>query len=134
MRLQIREKVKVSNRTQDRISSDPDALDFALNLGGVFDGDLGADDWGGSDELTARASDHVPSPSTADDDDAPAPEDLGRTWLEQATETERSLGVADTIPDIEALPDSSNDVALESDDEDETTQEYVRRHRISRVG
>jgi hypothetical protein len=95
----------VSKRTEDRISSNPDALDLALNVGGVFDGD----------------------------DDAPALEDLGGTWLEQATESDRSLGFADTIPDIEALLNSIEKTDEGSDDEHaQTTKKYVR-HRISRA-
>jgi hypothetical protein len=90
-------------------------------------------DWDGAVELTARANDHAPSPSVADDEEAPAPEDLGRSWLEQATESERSLSFADTIPDTESLPGASDELGEASDD-DETTAEYVRRHRISRTG
>lgn len=120
------------NRTVQRTA--PDALDLALNLGGVFDGDLGSvleGDWQNEAEVTARASEHVPSPNTADDADAPAPEDLGRSWLEHATESERSLGFADTLPDLEKLPGSSDESSEPpdaEDDDDETTVKYVRHH------
>jgi hypothetical protein len=117
-------------RDADRISSAPDALDVALDLDGVFDGDSSA-----SVELTARPHEHVPAPRTPDDEDAPAPEDLGRAWLAQATESERSLGTADTLPDLERLPTASEELADPSEgDQDETTAEYVRRHRISSAG
>ena len=124
------------NKIEERTSSVRDTLDRALNLGGVFDGDLGGmGDWEDAAELTARANDHAPLPQVPDDEDALAPEDLGRTWLEQATESERSLGSADTMPDIQSLPSASDELA-EADDDDEdgrTTAEYVRRQRISRM-
>jgi hypothetical protein len=132
----------VPNRTEQRMPTAPDALDLALNLGGVFDGDLGRvsdDDWQGEDadwqsdvEVTARANEHVPSPKTADDEEAPAPEDLGRTWLSQATESERRLGFADTLPDFSKSPTSSDEASADSDEfededeDDETTAQYVR--------
>lgn len=118
-----------------RISSSPDALDLALNLDDVFDGNSGTEP-----EVTARPNQHVPALHTVDDDDAPAPEDLGAAWLKQATESERSLGFADTLPELENLRQTNVDRGedLDSDgdgeDDDETTAEYVRRHRISSVG
>ncbi|HEX2672174.1 MAG TPA: hypothetical protein VHM25_14940, partial [Polyangiaceae bacterium] len=122
----------------DRISSAPDALDVALNLDGLFDVESSS-----GVQLTARTTDHLSGPRSNDDDDAPAPEDLGRIWLEQATETEHRLGLADTIPDVENLPRPTRDIvegeALDGEtvgdeDDDETTAEYVRRHRISSAG
>ena len=116
----------------DRISSAPDALDVALNLEGVFDVD--------SVGVTARPSDHVPAPRAGDDDDAPAPEDLGQTWLTQATESEHSPAVAETLPDIDQVLKAMDELGEGSDedgdgiDDDETTAEYVRRHRISSLG
>ncbi|HET7538776.1 MAG TPA: hypothetical protein VFK05_02860 [Polyangiaceae bacterium] len=113
----------------ERISSSPDALDVALDLDGVFEGEASGI------ELTARPHEHVPAPRTPDDEDAPAPEDLGRAWLTQATESERSLGTADTLPDLERLPSASDELGEASEeDQDETTAEYVRRHRISSQG
>ena len=109
----------------DRISSSPDALDVALDLDGALASGI---------ELTARPNDHVPAPRTHDDEDAPAPEDLGRAWLAQATESERSLGTADTLPDFEGLSTLSDELGETTDDDDETTAEYVRRHRISLAG
>ena len=119
----------------ERISSSPDALDLALDLDGVFDGKL-ADE----SEVTVRRNEHVPSPHTRDDEDPPAPEDLGRAWLIQATESERSLGTADTLPEVENLAQANDDQGESADsegddlDDDETTAEYVRRHRISSAG
>lgn len=117
----------------ERISSAPDALDVALDLDGVFDGDSAS-----GVQVTARPSDHVSAPRSGDDEDAPAPEDLGRNWLEQATESEHGLGLADTLPDVENLPKVSRDLlesnALADDEDDETTAEYIRRHRLSSVG
>lgn len=123
----------------DRISSAPDALDVALDLDGLFDGSADAS----GVQVTARANDHVSGPRSIDDEDAPAPEDLGRLWLEQATESEHRLGLADTIPDVENLAKPNRDLfegealdgeALGDEDDDETTAEYVRRHRLSSAG
>ena len=121
----------------ERISSAPDALDIALDLDGVFDGKSESDVL-----ITARPNEHVPVPRAGDDEEAPAPDDLARTWLTHATESERSLGTADTIPDVEELQLSMDQLGDTSDasvdavdddavDDDETTAEYVRRHRIS---
>jgi len=122
----------------ERISSAPDALDLALNLDGLFDVESST-----GVQLTARTTDHLSGPRGGYDEDAPAPEDLGRIWLEQATESEQRLGLADTIPDVENLPKASRDLvegetldedAILDEDFDETTAEYVRRHRISSAG
>lgn len=122
----------------ERISSAPDALDVALNLDGLFDVESSS-----GVQLTARTTDHLSGPRSRDDEDAPAPEDLGRIWLEQATESEQPLGLADTIPDIENLARPTRDLVegevldgetVGDEDDDETTAEYVRRHRISSAG
>jgi len=121
----------------ERISSSPDALDLALDLEGLFDGKLASEI-----EITARPNEHVPAPHSGDDEDAPSPDDLGRAWLLQATESERSLSTADTLPELENLRQSqvSNDLGENADDglgigdDDETTAEYVRKHRISSAG
>jgi len=119
----------------ERISSSPDALDLALDLDGVFDG-KSAD----GSEVTAQPNQHVPAPRAGDDDEAPSPEDLGRAWLTSATESEHSLGFADTLPEIEQLRPTITDLSEDTDsdgdgeDDDETTAEYVRRHRISSAG
>jgi hypothetical protein len=122
----------------ERVSSAPDALDVALNLDGLFDVESSS-----GVQLTARINDHVSGPRSGDDEDPPAPEDLGRIWLEQATESEQSLGLADTIPDVENLPRVTRDLvegealdgeSVGDEDDDETTAEYVRRHRISSAG
>jgi len=122
----------------DRLSGAPDALDVALDLDGLFDAESDS-----GVQLTARTNDHASGLRSGDDEDAPAPEDLGRIWLEQATESEHGLGLADTIPDVENLSRARRDLldsaglAAEgevSEGEDETTAEYIRRHRISSVG
>jgi len=121
----------------ERISSSPDVLDLALDLDGVFDG-KGASEI----EVTARPNQHLPAPHTGDDEEAPSADDLGRTWLTHATESERSLCMADTLPDVEELGEdqASDDLGEDKDsegssaDDDETTIEYVRRHRISSAG
>jgi len=128
----------IAELASERISSAPDALDMALNLDGLFDVESST-----GVQLTARTTDHLSGPRGGYDEDAPAPEDLGRIWLEQATESEQRLGLADTIPDVENLPKASrvlledegpDEDALGEDDLDETTAEYVRRHRISSAG
>ena len=117
------------------VSSAPDALDIALSLDGVFDG---ASESGAA--LTARPNDHVPAARTGDDEEAPSPDDLAQTWLAQATESERSLGTADTIPDVDQVIQTVEELGSVADedgdgvDDDETTVEYVRRHQISRFG
>lgn len=118
-----------------RISSAPDALDVALNLDGVFD--VGPES---GVEVTARFNDHVPSPLTGDDEDAPSPDDLGRAFLTHATESERSLSGDDVVPDLDGLAKASDELGEGEEDDgegevdDETTREYVRRHRISLMG
>lgn len=128
-------------RDSTRISSAPDALDVAWNLDGLFDAESAS-----GVQLTARTHDQASAARGRDDEDAPAPEDLGRLWLEQATESNRRLGLADTMPDVENLSKADRDlfeagalghgytVGDEAEGEDETTAEYVRRHRLSSVG
>jgi len=117
------------------VPSAPDALDIALSLDGVFDG---ASESGAA--LTARPNDHVPAARTGDDEDAPSPEDLAQTWLAQATESEHSVGTADTIPDVDQVTRTFDELSNVADedgdgvDDDETTAEYVRRHQVSRFG
>jgi hypothetical protein len=119
----------------ERTSSAPDALDVALSLEGAFDGESES-----GVAVTARPNDHVPALRAGDDDDAPAPEDLASVWLTQATAAERSLGVADIIPDVNQAVQTQDELGDVGDqngdgiDDDETTAEYVRRHRISNVG
>ena len=116
------------NVADGRISSAPDALDIALDLSGVFDVESAS-----RVPITARPSDHVPALRTGDDEEAPAPEDLGRAWLIQATESEHSLGTADTIPDVENLPRATSPEAdgesdIDGIEFDEPTAEYVNVH------
>jgi len=131
---------RTSWQDAQRISSAPDALDVALDLEGVFAGEAASDS-----ELTARPHERVPAPRTSDDFDAPAPEDLGRAWLMQATESEPSLATADTLPDVEDLaqtrPETGKDNDADDDeadddeaDDDETTAEYVHKPRSSPLG
>lgn len=103
-------------------SSRVDALDLALNLGGVFDGDVG------SDELTVRPTEHVPLASSADDEDPPSPDDLGRAWLSQATQSERSLRETDLTPEIDNIAETVEDLGDNGDmadvDEEREDEEH----------
>jgi hypothetical protein len=126
-----------------RISSAPDALDVALDLDGLFDGELES-----GVQPTVRAIDHVPPPRTGDDEEAPSPDDLGRAFLTHATESEHSTTDEDLLPDLESLPRAIDELGIEEDSDaeaepemaegekgdDETIREYVRRHRISSMG
>ncbi|HYP74861.1 MAG TPA: hypothetical protein VER12_02825 [Polyangiaceae bacterium] len=92
-----------------------------------------------TDEVTQRINELRPSPNAADEPQAPAPEGLERAWIEQATESKRNIGFADTIPDLGALLNASDQLgalsALNSvEDDDEITAEYVRHQRISKTG
>ena len=90
-------------------------LDLALNLGGVFD--AAAYD---EPELTARPSDHVPPPVGGDDEDAPSADDLGRNWLTQATQSERSLSELDLAVDVDNIAKPADEDEIASvDDEDQ---------------
>ncbi len=102
---------------------EPDALDVALDLDGVFDGESATG-------VTARPNERVPAPHTGDDEDAPSPDDLGRAWLLQATESERSLSTADTLPEVENLLTEDADIEqLPMEEEEE--EESVRPRRSS---
>ena len=100
----------------------PDALDVALNLDGIFDGDAEHDA-----ELTARPDQHLPRPFGADDADAPGPDDLGAAWLAQATQSERSLREADLTPELDnldvlslaAVDEERDDADPEADEDDD---------------
>jgi len=113
------------------VSSPSDALDFALGVDG-----LGEDERESGVEPTARANDHLPLPRTGDDEDAPSPDDLASAWLAHATESERSLTADDLVPDLDSLERTSDELSesYSVDGDDETTREYVRRHRISLLG
>lgn len=104
------ETLKVHSTTR---GSTPDALDIAMNLDGLFDAE--------SEErgITVRPSDRVPAPVGGDDEEAPGADDLGRTWLTQATQAEHSLRQADLIPEIDELAFSEEtDAEAESDELD----------------
>jgi hypothetical protein len=112
------------------VSAPSDALDIALGLEGVEE-----DEGENGVELTARVNDHLPLPRAGDDEDAPAPDELASAWLTHATESERSLTGDDLVPDVESLELTTELSESYSDEgDDETTREYVRRHRISSRG
>jgi hypothetical protein len=78
--------------------SNPDALDVAMNLDGLFD--IEPEDGAA---LTVRPSDRVPAPVGGDDEEAPSADDLGRTWLAQATQAEHSTREADLTPELDEI-------------------------------
>jgi len=111
-----------------------DMLDVALGSGEPLDDEAGSG-------VTVRVNDHVPALTTGDDEEAPSPDDLGRAFLSHATESEHSLSPDELIPDVNELPVVSaglGEAGADSDEdgpeEDETTAEYIRRHRISLLG
>ncbi len=116
----------VGNSEQDRLSLEPqnvdDLFDFAV--------DSSLEEAESSIQPTVLPLERVPAPTSVDDDEAPAPEDLGEHWLSQATETESTN---DSL-DVENL--SASDVRPDdtTDGDDETTREYIRKHRISSMG
>lgn len=91
-------------------SSPSDALDLALNLDGTFD--AAADETSG---VTVRPSEHVPHPSSSDDEDPPSPDDLGRAWLAHATQSEHSFTEADLAAELDEL--AVQDEPSEADEE-----------------
>jgi hypothetical protein len=73
-----------------------------LDLDGVFEGD--------SDEPlaptvspTAQSVPRVPALSSADDAEAPSPDDLGTFWLQRAAQSEHSLSESELMIDIDEL-------------------------------
>ena len=88
----------------------PDALDVALNLDGIFDGQPDGE------AVTARPSDRVPAPFAGADQEAPNADDLGLAWLIQATEAERSIGENDLTPELENLALNDQDESEEADE------------------
>lgn len=107
------------------------APELALELDDAFAPGSAIDEMG---EVTARPSEHAPAPASAYDDDAPSPDDLGLAWLKQATESEPAARSSELGVDVDAV--SAADLAPDDtgDADDETVQEYVRRHRISSIG
>jgi hypothetical protein len=95
--------------------SNPDALDIAMSLDGIFDG-VSED----GRALTVRPNVRVPSPIGGDDEDAPSADDLGLAWLMQATQTEQSLTESDLRPELEeiALNEDSDSEETDSDEAD----------------
>lgn len=90
--------------------STPDALDIALDLEGVFDATSEAP------EATVHFADRVPVALSGDDQEPPAPEDLGRAWLLNATQSELGVSEADLATDLDNLLPrlSETDVLAES--------------------
>jgi hypothetical protein len=113
-------------------ASTPDALDIAMNLDGLFD--AASSD---GDALTVRPSDRVPPPTSGDDEEAPAADDLGRAWLTQATQAEHSLTQADLIPEIDDLAFSeetdTDELALDEIEADELEADEHEDFRITRA-
>ena len=104
--------------------STPEPLDVALNLDGIFDAEL--DD----SELTVRPSDHVRGPLNADDEDPPSPDDLGRAWLSQATEAERSATEDDLIANVDEIAVSAQEIG-EADDDELSDEEREERAALA---
>lgn len=98
-------------KAEHELGTAPDPLDLALNLDGIFETESVS-----SDALSVQFSDRVPLPTNGDDQDPPSPDDLGRTWLEQATESEPSLSVAELTPELENL--SLDQLAADARDDD----------------
>jgi len=94
--------------------STPDSLDLAMNLSGIFDGQSAA-----GRALTARPNDHVPPPTSPDDEVASA-DDLGVAWLMQATQAGHSARGSDLAPEIEnlAYPEEADDDAPDPNETD----------------
>lgn len=84
-------------------------------------------------EPTVLSAERVPAPMSAEDGEAPGPEELGERWLAQATSTE-SISADPDYPNIEELAAPESDLGAASSDDDETTRDYIRKHRISSVG
>jgi len=101
-----------------RISSAPDLL--AEELGDPLGGEVGA-------ELTAQPNERVPAPHTGDDEDAPAPEDLGRAWLMQATESESSYSSEALVPDVENVAGEADELADANEALVDPARDYVQR-------
>ncbi len=91
--------------------SGSDALDRALDLDGLFDAEPLSEA-----DVTVQLQGKLPHAASADDADPPGPDDLGKAWLEQATESEHSLREADLAPELENLSiGSSLDDVLDDD-------------------
>ena len=103
-------KSKPAAASNDRLlASERDTLDMeALDL----DGDGLASFASAPTALRAPIS---PSISYADDHEAIAPEDLGKEWLERATESEQSGSLSPTAAQISAL--SIEEIAEAADDD-----------------
>jgi len=108
-----------------RISSAPDAATGASELDDLFDAEAAI-----GLELSAQPHEHAPIPRSGDDEEAPSADELGRVWLEQATESEPSSSSEAVAPDPTEL-DATSEFGDAGDEDDETVREYARRHRIS---
>lgn len=92
-------------------SASSDALDVALDLDGIFD--AATDEAAG---VTVRSSERVPLASAGDDEDPPGPDDLGRAWLYQATQSEHSFTEAELSIDLDDL--AADDASDAGEDQD----------------
>ncbi len=107
--------------------SNPDALDIAMNLDGIFEGQ--SED---GSALTVRPIDHLPAPLGGDDEEAPNADDLGLAWLTKATQGEHIIGESDLKPEIENLgfaEETASDQADSEQDDEQVEHEDFRRTR-----
>ena len=74
---------------------------------------------------TVQRATRTPIINYADDHDTVAPEELGREWLERATESEQSLELPEQDPDstLEAIP--LEEIADVEDEEERADEELV---------
>jgi len=110
-------KLTRTPRMQRTRASTPDALDIAMSLDGIFDGQ--SED---GRAPTVRPHVRVPAPFGGDDEEAPGADDLGLAWLMQATQTENSLTESDLTLEIENMAlseDPDSEVEAEGQDEHE---------------
>jgi hypothetical protein len=80
------------------------------------------------DALTAQPHERVPAAANADDAEAPSADDLGKSWLSHATQSEFSARPADLVPDLENIADPNgldeSDEMEEPDEKEEEAQEF----------
>ena len=75
---------------------------------------------------TVQRTAQAPRISYADDHDAIAPEDLGKEWLERATESEQSPSESKLPVSLQALPIDEDDDAGEEDTAEHEPSIYER--------
>ncbi len=108
--------------------SNPDPLDIAMNLDGIFEGQSES-----GSALTVRSIDHLPAPLGGDDEEAPSADDLGLAWLTKATQAEHLVGESDLKLEIENLgfaeeteSDEADTAQAELDDEQDEHEDFRR--------